>query len=131
MRERTQAQREALVRQSLVQDDRLVRLLAEWVGRDLSGYDWQDSIPWRIEREITVFIQSVNRLVKQEQTMKPVTLEIPARDVQRLGAVVDHDLPPVNEQDEAQSGELTLDQAHEQALLDALDLGIEPVGLGV
>ncbi|SCC93530.1 hypothetical protein THIX_60745 [Thiomonas sp. X19] len=127
MRERTQAQREALVRQSLVQDDRLVRLLAEWVGRNLSGYDWQDSIPWRIEREISVFIQRVNRFVKQEQMMKPVTLEIPARDAQRLGAVVDHDLAPVNEQDEAQGGERT----HDQALLDALDLGIEPVGLGV
>ncbi|MHB1668667.1 MAG: hypothetical protein ACYCSR_08970 [Thiomonas sp.] len=127
MRALTQALREALVREALAADDRLVRLLAEWVGRDLSGYAWQDSIPWRIERGITAFIQSVNRLVKQESMMKPDMLEIPARDAQRLGAMVDHDLPPVSEQDEAQGGELTLDQA----LLSALDLGTEPVGLGV
>jgi hypothetical protein len=135
MRALTQALREALVREALAADDRLVRLLAEWVGRDLSGYAWQDSIPWRIENEIVVFIRTVNRLLKQESMMKPDRLEIPARDAQRLGAVVDHDLAPVNEQDEAQGGEQAHeqahDQAHDQALLSALDLGTEPVGLGV
>jgi hypothetical protein len=45
-------------------------------------------------------------------------IEILARDAQRLGAVVDHDLPAV------------LDAEQEQALMDALELGVEDIGLG-
>ena len=48
-------------------------------------------------------------------------IEILKRDAQRLGAVVDHDLGPVPADA----------LAHEQALLDALELGVEPIGKGV
>lgn len=45
-------------------------------------------------------------------------LEVLARDAQHVGVVVDHDLPAA-------------DAEQAQALLNALDLGIEAVGLGV
>lgn len=47
---------------------------------------------------------------------KPET-EILTRDAQRFDAVVDHDFEPVD--------------ALEDGLLDALELGVEDVGLGV
>lgn len=47
------------------------------------------------------------------------TLEMLARDAQRVGAVVDHDLPEPADAPE-----------QEQALLDALELGVEPIGKG-
>ncbi len=46
-------------------------------------------------------------------------IEILKRDAQRLGAVVDHDLEPAG------------DAEQEPALMDALELGVEPIGLGV
>jgi hypothetical protein len=46
-------------------------------------------------------------------------IEILARDAQRMGAIVDHDLP---------AGP---DAEQEQALMDALELGVEDIGLGV
>ncbi len=48
------------------------------------------------------------------------TLEVLARDAQHVGVVVDHDLPAADESAE-----------RAKALLNALDLGIEAVGLGV
>lgn len=47
------------------------------------------------------------------------TTEILARDAARLGVVVGPDDGVMD------------DSEHEQALMDALDLGVEPVGLGV
>ena len=121
-----QAQRDNLVRSALAANDRLVRHLAEWAGRDLSGYDWQNGLPWRIENEIALMLKRINEIL--EKTMTATTpdtpVEIPKRDAQRLGAVVDHDLEPVP----ADAADAS---AHEQALLDALELGVENVGLGV
>ena len=117
-----QAQRDNLVRAALAGNDRLVRHLAEWVGRELSGYDWQNGLPWRIENEIALMLKGINAIL--EKTMNAATpdtpIEILKRDAQRLGAVIDHDLEPVP----ADASE------HEQALLDALELGVEHVGLG-
>ncbi len=48
-------------------------------------------------------------------------IEILKRDAHHLGAVVDHDWEHVPADA----------LAHEQALLDALELGVENVGLGV
>jgi hypothetical protein len=48
-----------------------------------------------------------------------VEIEILARDAQRVGAVVDHDLPA------------DTDAEQEQSLMDALELGVEDIGLGV
>lgn len=52
--------------------------------------------------------------------MNESTPEILARDAQRVGAVVDHDLPAIDDADAEQ----------ERALMDALELGVEDVGLG-
>lgn len=121
-----QAKRERLVREVLAGNDRLVLCLAEWVGRDLSGYDWQCGLPWRIENEIALMLKGINGIL--EMTMTAATpdtpIEILKRDAQRLGAVVDHDPEPVR----ADAADAS---AHEQALLDALELGVENVGLGV
>jgi hypothetical protein len=46
-------------------------------------------------------------------------IEILAREAQRIGAVVDHDLAAIDDADA------------EQSLMDALDLGVEDIGLGV
>jgi hypothetical protein len=54
--------------------------------------------------------------------MNESTPEILARDAQRMGAVVDHDLPAIDDAD--------ADAEQEQALMDALELGVEDVGLG-
>ena len=51
--------------------------------------------------------------------MNESSTEILARDAQRVGAVVDHDLPAIDDADA------------EQALMDALELGVEDIGLGV
>ncbi len=71
-------------------------------------------------------LKAINGIL--EKTMNADTpdtpIEILKRDAQRLGAVVDHDLEPVPA-DAADA------PAHEQALLDALELGVENVGLGV
>ena len=121
-----QAQRDNLVRSALAANDRLVRHLAEWAGRDLSGYDWLNGLLWRIENEIALMLKGINEIL--EKTMKAPTpdtpVEILKRDAQRLGAVVDHDQEPVPA-DAANASE------HEQALLDALELGVENVGMGV
>ncbi len=117
------ALRDMLVRNALAGNDRLIRHLAEWVGRDLSGYDWLSGLPWRIENEIALMLKGINEIL--EKTMNAATtdtpIEILKRDARRLGAVVDHDLEPVSADA----------LAHEQALLDALELGVENVGLGV
>ena len=121
-----QAERDKLVRAALASNDRLVRHLAEWACRDLSGYDWQNGLPWRIENAIALMLKGINGIL--EKTMTAATpdtpIEILKRDAQRLGAVIDHDLEPVPA-DAADASE------HEQALLDALELGVENVGLGV
>ncbi|NNM65782.1 MAG: hypothetical protein HKL99_14465 [Burkholderiales bacterium] len=118
-----QAQRDELVRNALARDDRLVRHLADWIGRDLSGYDRQNGLPWRIESEIALMLNGINELL--EKTMNAATpVEILKRDAQLLGAVVDHDLAPV-------PADAVDASAHERDLLDALELGVEPVGLGV
>ncbi len=120
------AQRDELVRNALAINDRLVRHLAQWVGRDLSGYDWQNGLPWRIENEIAVMLKGINEILEKSlNAATPDTpIEILRRDAQLLGAVVDHDLAPV-------PADAVDASAHEQALLDALELGVENVGLGV
>ena len=121
-----QAQRDNLVRSALAANDRLVRHLAEWAGRDLSGYDWQSGLPWRIENAIARMLKGINEIL--EMTMTAATpgtpVEILKRDARRIGAVVDHDLEPVP----ADAADAS---AQEQAPLDALELGVENVGLGV
>jgi hypothetical protein len=63
-----QSERERLVREALGLDDRLVWCLAEWVGRDLSGIDWQPGLPWRIENQITGLLKDINhRLEKNHE----------------------------------------------------------------
>ena len=58
----SQPERERLVREALALDDRLVQCLAEWVGRDLSGIDWQSGrLPWRIENQITGLLKEINQ----------------------------------------------------------------------
>ena len=52
--------------------------------------------------------------------MNESTPEILARDAQRVGAVIDHDLPAIDDADAEQ----------EQALMNALELGVEDIGLG-
>lgn len=54
------ADREGLVREALGLDARLVWCLAEWVGRDLAGVDWQSGLPWRIESQITSLLRGIN-----------------------------------------------------------------------
>ena len=90
----TQARRQTLVRNALAGNDRLIQCLAEWVGRDLSGYDWQSGLPWRIESEIAFTLKAINRILEDHMTATPHVppIEIPACDAQRLGADVDHDL---------------------------------------
>jgi hypothetical protein len=61
----SQSNREALVRESLGLDDRLVWCLAEWVGRDLSGVDWQLGLPWRIENQITSLLKEINQRLEK------------------------------------------------------------------
>ena len=120
-----QAERDKLVRAALAGNDRLVRHLAEWAGHDLSGYDWQNGLPWRIENEIALMLKGINVILKTMTAATPDTpIEIFKRDAQRLGAVVDHDLEPVP----ADAADAS---AQEQAPLDALELGVENVGLGV
>lgn len=60
-----QQQRERLVREALVANDRLVASLAEWVGRDRSGYDWQCGMPWRIESQIALMLQEINHRLEK------------------------------------------------------------------
>ena len=71
-------------------------------------------------------LKGINEIL--EKTMTATTpdtpVEILKRDAQRLGAVVDHDLEPVP----ADAADAS---AHEQALLDALELDVEHVGMGV
>jgi hypothetical protein len=90
----TQARREMLVRSALAGNDRLIQHLAEWVGRDLSGYDWQSGLPWRIESEIAFTLKTINRILEDHMITTPHAppIEIPVCDAQRLGADVDHDL---------------------------------------
>jgi hypothetical protein len=57
----SQSDREALVREALGLDDRLVFCLAEWVGCDLSGVDWSMGLPWRIENQITGLLKEINQ----------------------------------------------------------------------
>lgn len=56
----SQIEREALVREALALDGWLIRCLAEWVGRDLSGIDWESGLPWRIETRIRELLQEIN-----------------------------------------------------------------------
>jgi hypothetical protein len=61
----SQSDREALVREALGLDDRLVWCLAEWVGRDLSGVDWSMGLPWRIENQSTGLLKEVNQRLEK------------------------------------------------------------------
>lgn len=64
----SQTEREALVREALTLDDWLIRCLAEWVGRDLSGIDWESGLPWRIENRIRESLLEINsRLEKCDE----------------------------------------------------------------
>lgn len=64
----SQIEREALVREALALDDWLIRCLAEWVGRDLSGMDWGSGLPWRIEYGIRgLLLEIKSRLEKCDE----------------------------------------------------------------